>query len=143
MTEEVPEFPKPLAPAHPPFSPRWIGRRGPRRTPCVLDAGDVRFGVGGRTAIALALRRLDIGPGAKVLAPAYHCTAMIEPIVAAGAEPVFYRVREDTSVDLEDAAAKADGAARALLAVHYFGWPQDGGALRAFCDARGWALLED
>jgi dTDP-4-amino-4,6-dideoxygalactose transaminase len=93
-------------------------------------------------ALALALERLGIGRGAKVLLPAYHCTALVEPVVRAGAVPVFYRVRRDLSIDLADVAVRADGA-RALLAVHYFGFPQEMATLRRFCDARGLLLIED
>jgi dTDP-4-amino-4,6-dideoxygalactose transaminase len=57
---------------------------------------------------------------------------------------VFYRLREDASVDLADIAAKLDSSTRALMVTHYFGFPQpEMAAIRAFCDSRGIQLLED
>jgi len=139
-TASPPDYPEPRAPLHPVLSAGTVGIG--RHVPSVLDAGRVAHTVSGRMALALALERLGIGRGAKVLLPAYHCTALVEPVVRAGAVPVFYRVHRDLSVDLDDLAARAQGA-RALLAIHYFGFPQDMAGLRAFCDARGIALIED
>ena len=44
-------------------------------------------------AIALALKQMGIGPGDTVLVPSYHCASMIEPVIWAGATPLFYRIR--------------------------------------------------
>jgi dTDP-4-amino-4,6-dideoxygalactose transaminase len=86
---------------------------------------------------------MRVGPGDAVLVPSYHCASMIEPVVWAGARPVFYRIRPDTSVDLSDVASKLDSSCKVLMATNYFGFPQDLAALRAFCDERGIKLLED
>lgn len=139
-TASPPEYPAPKAPSHPVLSARTLGFG--RGVPSVLDAGRAVHTVSGRMALALAVERLKIGRGARVLVPSYHCLALVEPLVRVGAVPVFYAVRKDLSVDFDDLARKADGA-RALLAIHYFGFPQDVAALRAFCDARGMALIED
>jgi perosamine synthetase len=139
-TASPPDYPAAKAPSHPVLSAGTLGLR--RGVPSVLDAGRATHTVSGRMALALALERLGIGRGARVLLPSYHCLALVEPVVRAGAVPVFYAVRRDLSVDLDDLARKAAGA-RALLAVHYFGFPQEMAALRAFCDARGIALIED
>lgn len=135
-----PDYPAATAPSHPVLSAGTLGLA--RGVPSVLDAGRATHTVSGRMALALALERLGIGRGARVLLPSYHCTALVEPVVRAGAVPVFYALRRDLSADLDDLARKAQGA-RALLAVHYFGFPQEMAALRAFCDARGIALIED
>jgi dTDP-4-amino-4,6-dideoxygalactose transaminase len=68
---------------------------------------------------------------------------MIPPVLHLGASPVFYRLRADTSVDLDDVAGRLAPNVKALMVTHYFGFVQDLGALRAFCDARGLLLLED
>ncbi len=135
-----PDYPAPKVPSHPVLSKGTLGLG--RAVPSVLDAGLAVHTVSGRMALALALERLGIGRGARVLLPAYHCTALVEPVVRAGAVPVFYRVRRDLTVDLADVSSRADGA-QALLAVHYFGFPQEMAALRSLCDARGMKLIED
>ncbi|TFW30707.1 aminotransferase class I/II-fold pyridoxal phosphate-dependent enzyme [Massilia horti] len=135
-------YPESHVPVTPVLSLASFGRGG-ERIPSVLDAGAARLVTSGRVAIALALREMGIGPGDAVLVPSYHCASMIEPVVWAGARPVFYRIRPDTSVDLIDVAAKLDADCKVLMATNYYGFPQDLVALRAFCDARGIALLED
>lgn len=109
----------------------------------VLDASAVKFVTSGRVAIALAMKEMGVGPGDKVLVPAYHCASMVQPVVWAGATPVFYKVRPDTSVDLDDVQSKIDGATKALMATNYFGFPQDLTSLRRFCDDSHLYFLED
>jgi perosamine synthetase len=119
-------------------------RRGGAHASSVLDAGEALFVTSGRVAIALALRAMGVGPGEKVLVPAYHSPSMVPPVLWRGAQPTFYRVRPDTSVDLADVAAKLDSSTRVLVVTHYFGFPQRQIAtIRALCDARGIGLLED
>lgn len=96
-----------------------------------------------RVGIALALREHGIGPGDEVLLPAYHCIAMIEPVRYCGATPVFYRVTDQARVEFSDIAAKCDERTRAIVAVHYFGFPQDMRSLRRLCDERKLLLVED
>ncbi len=135
-------IPEPLEPAFPLLSLRGILRWSPR-APSILDHGDVLNVSAGRYAIAHALRLLNIGPGDEVLVPAYHCSVMVDPIVALGAAPVFYKIGPDLAVDLEDSEEKITPATKAILAAHLFGFPQDGPALRAFADRHAIALIED
>ena len=111
--------------------------------PSVLDAGDVRLLTAGRLGECHALRLLGIGPGDRVLLPAYHCISMLYPIQWLGAEPVFYRLHPDTSIDFEDMAAHLAAGAKAVIATHFFGFAQDIGRVRALCDAHDAALIED
>jgi perosamine synthetase len=115
-----------------------------QRLPSVLDAPHVRLVTSGRIALALALRELGIGSGDSVLLPAYHSLSMVPPVLWLEATPRFYRVDRGARADLDDIAALCDsGGVKALVATHYFGFPQDLAALRALCDARGIALVED
>jgi dTDP-4-amino-4,6-dideoxygalactose transaminase len=110
--------------------------------PGILDLPHRRFTTSGRAAIAVALRALGVGPGDKVLVPTYHCPTMIAPVVRSGAQPVFYPITASGGVDPDWLSCQAAGA-RAILATHYFGIPQPMSALRAFCDAKSIALIED
>lgn len=138
MTEQRPRIP--IAPV---LSRASFGRAVGRRPHSVLDAGQVRKVTSGRVAIALALRQMGIEAGDQVLVPAYHSPSMVPPVLWCGATPVFYRIGTDASVDLDDVAARLGPATRALMVTHYFGFPQDMVAIRAWCDARGLLLLED
>ena len=136
-------IPVPDAPVKPILSLAEFLHRPPAAIPSLLDAGNVVHLTTGRVAIALALEFMGLKPGQKVLIPAYHCASMIVPLSRVGAEPAFYRIREDLSVDLDDVEAKIDGACKALMVTHYFGFPQDMPRIRRFCDDRGLALIED
>ncbi len=132
---------RPRVPLAPVLSRDSFG--GARRQPSVLDAGDVRLVTSGRIAIAMALREMGIGPGDLVLVPAYHSKSMIPPVLACGAQPVFYKVGADAAVDLADCTGKLSPQVKAVMVTSYFGVPQALDAIRAWCDARGILMLED
>jgi dTDP-4-amino-4,6-dideoxygalactose transaminase len=132
----------PLAPVLSSASFRAGQARG-RTLPSVLDAPHVRLVTSGRIALGLALRELGVGEGDSVLIPAYHSLSMVPPVLWLKASVRFYRVDAGARADLNDIAALCDSSVKALVATHYFGFPQDLVALRALCDARGIALIED
>lgn len=111
--------------------------------PSLLDAGQVRLVTSGRIAIALALREMQAGAEHKILVPAYHSMSMIAPVLACGAQPLFYKVGMDTAVDLADVESKLDASVKAIMVTSYFGFPQALESIRAFCDRHGLMLIED
>lgn len=133
----------PAVPLAPILSLSSFGGLAGRPPATVLDAGAVRLVTSGRVAIALALRELGVGPGDRVLLPAYHSASMVPPVLWRGATPQFYRVGADARADLDDIAARIGAHTRVLVVTHFFGFPQPLVELRALCDARGIALLED
>ena len=128
-------------PVQPVFSCDSFGRE--EGAPSLLDAGEMIYLNRGSLAIGHALTLMGLEPGSEVLLPAYHCPAMVEPVVWAGFSPVFYRIQADTSVDLEDVEKRIGPSSRVLLVPHYFGFPQEMGKIRAFCDRHGLLLIED
>jgi dTDP-4-amino-4,6-dideoxygalactose transaminase len=86
-----------------------------------------------RNAIFHGLRALGIQPGQKILVPAYLCTAAIQPIEFFGAEVEFYAIGQDCVPCWRDLEARIRGNVRAVLAVHYFGFPCD---MEKFCTLR-------
>lgn len=97
----------------------------------------------GRYAITLALAHAGLRPGDRVLLPAYHCLAMVEPLHTAGLLPVYYPIRPDTTVAADLIAQLAPSGAKALLVVHYFGFVRDLGPLREVTKRLGMVLIED
>ena len=136
-------FPRPRIPTSPVLSLASFSSAKDKHVPSVLDAGGVKFVTSGERAIALALQQMKIGKNDKVLLPAYHCIAMVEPVIQANATPVFHKINSDTSVDLDDIQARLDGSIKLLLVVHYFGFPQNLPKIRIFCDEHNILLLED
>lgn len=81
-----------------------------------------------RTCLATASARSGLGliakaaltPGSKVLIPAYHCPALVEPFIWAQCEVVFYPLNRDLSPDmsaLKEQLTLADG----IILVPFFG----------------------
>src|SRR5260370_507941 len=58
-----------------------------------------------------------------VLLPAFHCTALVEPVIRAGYQPIFYCIRQDFSIDLDDLRSKLSSSVGLVVIVHFFGFP--------------------
>jgi dTDP-4-amino-4,6-dideoxygalactose transaminase len=123
----------------------WSAYAGPRDAPLpgVTSAGHQLYTLSGSAAIALALHLLGAKPGAAVLVPTYHCRSMVAPVVSAGLRPLFYPLTPAGTPDFEWLARADLSGVHAILAAHYFGFPQPMSSLRGFCDAHGIALIED
>lgn len=109
----------------------------------ILEVKNRVFTTSGRASIALALEDAGISAGDEVLIPAYHCEAMVAPAKWRQAKIVFYRIKHDTKVDLEDIAAKVTPQTRAIIVTHYFGFEQDLKPIRELCDQHKIILIED
>jgi dTDP-4-amino-4,6-dideoxygalactose transaminase len=55
----------------------------------------------------------------------------------------FYQVGRDCQPDFSDIEARICGETQAIMAVHYFGFPQKIREFRELCDRSGLALIED
>ena len=97
----------------------------------------------GRTAMAYGLRMLGLPRGAPVLCPDFVCYTVPESLEQAGLTVRFYPVRDDLGPEWSALDGMPREAAAALVMVHYFGVPQDAPRYRAYCDDRGWRLIED
>src|ERR1700726_3419115 len=79
----------------------------------------------GRAALYQLLLSLPRETRDIVLLPAFHCTALVEPVVRAGFRPVFYRIKKDLTIDVEDLRAKSSSRDALIIVVHFFGFPAD------------------
>jgi dTDP-4-amino-4,6-dideoxygalactose transaminase len=92
------------------------------------------------SAISLALRLLEIGPGDEVITSAQTCAATNCPIVTAGATPVFVDIDPRSGlIDPDDVRRNLTGRTMAIVAVDWAGHPCDYEALRGF----GLPIIED
>ncbi|HEY4897151.1 MAG TPA: DegT/DnrJ/EryC1/StrS family aminotransferase [Solirubrobacteraceae bacterium] len=99
----------------------------------------------GTAALHLACLAAGIGPGDEVIVPAFTFVASAAAVRYAGAEPVLCDVCSPTdfNIDPQDAAARITPRTKAIVAVHFCGYPAGLAALRALCDEHGLTLIED
>ena len=97
----------------------------------------------GRAALWGALRALGVGPGDRVLLPAYLCESVVSPVLAVGAAADFYPIDRNLRPDLTALKASIGPATRAILLIHYFGFAGPVRALQRLSERRGVALIED
>lgn len=108
----------------------------------VSDGIEHVFTSSGRAAIMLGLELLGVGQGNQVLVPTYHCPTMVAPIIAVGAEPLFYPINDKGEAQLDQISVDPERL-KAVIVPHFFGIPQDLSRVRAFCDRLGISLIED
>ncbi|MCW5682827.1 MAG: DegT/DnrJ/EryC1/StrS family aminotransferase [Pseudolabrys sp.] len=102
--------------------------------------GTVRFFSLGRHALVEALKVAGVGPGDAVLLPEFICRDVLASLHALGARPVWYAVNESLAPAVQQDAWQA---ARAVVAVNYFGFPQRLDPFRAYVARTGAVLIED
>lgn len=128
---------------HPSLSWTAIGCVSHDYSESVIDKRQFVFTSSGRMGLVHALRAWGVTPGDEVLVPAYHCLAMSTPLEWMGVAVRFYPLQEDLSPDLSAVRSMLTERTRAILIVHYFGFERPLAPLRAECDRRRIALIED
>lgn len=97
-----------------------------------------------RHALYAAVEVLGLKRGETILLPAYIFPSVAEPFRLRGLKLAFYRIDGSFQCDLEDLDRRiATTGARAVLLIHYFGFPQPVGAVRSMVQRRGVAIIED
>lgn len=128
----------------------WISSQGAyvgRFEQDFAEAIGARFAVSvssGTTALHLALRVLDIGPGDEVLVPNLTFAATANAVIHCGARPVLVDVDPLTwTLDPADLEARLTPRSRAVVPVHLYGHPADMQAVMAVAERAGLAVVED
>ena len=96
-------------------------------------------------ALHLAYLAAGVGPGDEVIVPAYTFAATAAAVLYCGGTPVFADIygQHDLSIDPADVADKITPQTKAVACVHFAGYPAPVIELRALCEERGLALIED
>ena len=99
----------------------------------------------GTAALHLALLALGIGPGDEVIVPALTFVADANVVAIAGAEPVLAdcAALDDWNVSADTLARRITPRTRAMMVVHYAGFPCAMAAIRELCARHNLALIED
>ncbi|MDA5286782.1 DegT/DnrJ/EryC1/StrS family aminotransferase [Streptomyces sp. NPDC054904] len=133
------------------FADKWLGH-GPRTKAFEaefaahlgVDAQNVVFLNSGTAGLFLALECLDLEEGDEVVLPSLSFLAAANAVLAAGARPVFCDVDPRT---LNPDAAHIESAlterTKAVIVLHYGGYPGDVKAIAELCRDRGVTLVED
>jgi hypothetical protein len=105
-----------------------------------LPEGATRYYSLGRWALVDALRACGVQAGDRVLLPGLICREVLASVNLLGATPMFYPVTRQLSAAFD---ADAMDRASAVVAVNYFGFPQNLETFRRYCERTGAALVED
>lgn len=98
----------------------------------------------GTTALHLALLIAGVGPDDEVILPAQTFIATGMVILAERANPVFCDIDPDTgNICTKSLAAKITKKTKAVMPVHWGGYPCDLDEINALCTDSGIAVIED
>lgn len=99
----------------------------------------------GTAALHLSVLACGCGPGDEVVLPSLNFVAAASVIRHAGATPVFCDVvgERDLNLDPRDMDAAAGPRAKALLVLHYGGFPCEMESVLAIAARRGLVVIED
>jgi perosamine synthetase len=95
-------------------------------------------------ALVVALSALGLQPGDKVLLTPTCPICTVYALTFMRLVPVFVDTMPDSfGMDPDHAQVSFDGNVAAMIEIPMWGYPVDGAAARAFCDARGIPLIMD
>jgi len=99
----------------------------------------------GTAALQLALLAAGCGPGDEVVLPSLNFVAAANVVTHTGATPVFCDIGgpHDLNLDPGDLEAAIGTATRAVVVLHYGGFPCDMDAVRRLTDPRDIIVIED
>jgi dTDP-4-amino-4,6-dideoxygalactose transaminase len=108
---------------------------------------DARHGIAvanGTVSLQLILRTLNIGFGDEVIVPALTFIATASAVAEVGAVPIFADIDEETlTIDPASVADAITPRTRAIIGVHYGGFPIDFDRLLPLAAEHGLFLIED
>jgi dTDP-4-amino-4,6-dideoxygalactose transaminase len=110
-----------------------------------VDARHALAVANGTAALHLALLAAGVGPGDEVVLPSLNFVAAANAVAHTGAVPVFCDVRgpDDLNLDPDDLEAAVGDRTKAVVVLHYGGFPCDMDAVRDMAERRGVLVVED
>ncbi|MCX7826990.1 MAG: DegT/DnrJ/EryC1/StrS family aminotransferase [Verrucomicrobiae bacterium] len=129
---------------------KWVST-GPRvaeleqKFASMLDAKHAVAVTNCTAALHLAMRLLGIGPGDEVILPSLTFVATANAVRYVGATPVFCDIAGDDNLNMDPAAAASlvTPRTKAILVMHYGGFPCDMDAIMALARQHGLKVVED
>ena len=105
-----------------------------------------KYGIGvnsGSTALHLALRALDIGPGDQVITTSLSWVATANAISMTGAEPVFVDIKDDLNMNVDLIDSYVTPQTKAIMPVHWTGRMCDMSKIMDVAEKHGLFVIED
>jgi dTDP-4-amino-4,6-dideoxygalactose transaminase len=99
----------------------------------------------GTASLHVALLALGLTPGDEVIVPSLNFVAAANAIVHSGGTPVFCDIAgsDEPNLDPADIEAAVGPRTKAILTLHYGGFPCDMDAIAAIAERYGVAIVED
>ena len=99
----------------------------------------------GTAALHLALSCLDLGEGDEVILPSLTFVATANAVLYVGAKPIFADIvgTDDLNISPEDIEKKITRKTRAILVMHYGGYPCDMESIMGIAGRHGLHVVED
>ncbi len=95
-------------------------------------------------ALHLALTAMGIGPEDEVIVPSFTFAATANVVIHVGAKPVFADIKEDDlTLDPRDVERRLTTKTKAIIPVHFAGYPADMDRFCALRERYGVKILED
>ena len=97
----------------------------------------------GRDSLRFIIKILALSADDEVLLPAYLPEYILNPFTEEHVKFTFYKINKDLSVDIDDINKRITDKTKALLFIHYFGYPQPITELQKLCREYSLSLIED
>jgi dTDP-4-amino-4,6-dideoxygalactose transaminase len=94
-------------------------------------------------AMLLLLQSMELKPGDEVIVPSHTAFPTVEPIIHAGAKPVFVDVDETYCLDPRLLEAAVGPRTVGFMPVHLYGHPADLDGIQAVAERHGLWVIED
>jgi dTDP-4-amino-4,6-dideoxygalactose transaminase len=97
----------------------------------------------GRSALYAILQTFNIGKDDEVLIQAFTCVAAVEPVIWAGAKPVFVDVEESLNIDPKLIESSISPKTKVIIVQHTFGVPAQINLIKKIVQKYKLILIED
>lgn len=97
----------------------------------------------GRTAFKYGLINFGIKKNDKIMMPEYICDVLLDPLKKLGVKPIFYRIKDNFTIDWDSIQKNYRNSVKALVVLNYFGFEEEKKQLSNFCKKKKIFLIED
>ena len=108
-----------------------------------FDSAKMYFTYSARGALYHLARSLPDEKGNSILVPMFHCPTVVEPLVRAGKNIIFYKINLDLSINVQDVIQKLTPDVAAVVVINYFGFPAELDAISKLKEQYGFYIIED